>query len=60
MAKKKQKKPKLIPRLGPAINLRKAGAHADKKRKALERFGGKERELEELKAPGRWAYDEDE
>jgi hypothetical protein len=60
MAKKKSKKPKLVPRLGPATNLRKAGLHDDKKRKALERLGDREEELDELKVLGRWAYDEDE
>ncbi|MBV8198399.1 MAG: hypothetical protein JO263_09695 [Candidatus Eremiobacteraeota bacterium] len=60
MAKKKIKKPKLIPRRGPATNVRKAGAHDDTKRKALERLEGKDRDLDELKALGEWAYDEDD
>ena len=56
----KPKKPKIVPRLGPAKNLRKAGAHEDKRRKDLERLQNKEQEeLEELKAIGSWAYDED-
>lgn len=32
MAKKKGRKPKLVPRLGPATNLRPAGAHESEKR----------------------------
>jgi hypothetical protein len=60
MAKKKPKKPKVVPRLGPATNLRKAGAHADKKGKALDRVRDEERDLDELKTLGRWAYDEDD
>lgn len=56
----KPKKPKIVPRLGPAKNLRKAGAHEDKRRKDLERIEAKEQEeLDELKAFGSWAYDED-
>jgi hypothetical protein len=55
----KKKKPKIVPPRGPATNLRKAGTHEEKKRKALDRLGDRERELDELKALGRWAYDED-
>ena len=55
----KKKKPKIIPPRGPATNLRKAGAHEDKKRNDLERIEEKERELDDLKAMGVWAYDED-
>jgi len=56
----KPKKPKIVPPLGPPKNLRKAGAHEDKRRKDLERLQNKEQEeLEELKAIGSWAYDED-
>jgi len=35
----KKRKPKLVPRLGPATNVRPAGAHQDKRRKALEAAG---------------------
>jgi hypothetical protein len=55
----KQKNPKIVPPRGPATNLRKAGAHEDKKGKRLERTEEKERELDDLKAMGVWAYDED-
>ena len=60
MAKKKEKGPKLLPRLGPPTNLRKAGVHDDRKTKALERVDRKERDLDDLKAIGQWAYDEDD
>ncbi len=33
MAKKPKAKPKLVPRLGPPVNLRPAGAHKEKRRK---------------------------
>jgi hypothetical protein len=56
----KRKKPKVVPPRGPATNLRPAGAHDDKKRKALERLGDKDVELDELTSLGRWAYDEDD
>jgi hypothetical protein len=56
----KRKKPKIVPRLGPPKNLRKAGAHEDKRRKALERSAEEERqELNDLRAIGYWAYDEE-
>jgi hypothetical protein len=56
----KRKKPKIVPRLGPPTNLRKAGAHEDKRRKDLERLEDTEQqELDDLKALGSWAYDED-
>ena len=55
----KQNKPKIVPPRGPAINLRKAGAHEDKRRKNLERIEENEHELDDLKAMGVWAYDED-
>ena len=57
---KRKKKPKLVPPRGPATKLRPAGAHEDKRRKALEQLGDRERELEDLRTLGRWAYDEDE
>jgi hypothetical protein len=57
MARKKS--PKIVPPRGPAANLRPAGAHKDKRRKELERLSDKERELDELKAIGAWALDED-
>jgi hypothetical protein len=57
----KRKKPKIVPRLGPPKNLRKAGAHEDKRRGALERLEDREQqELEDLRAIGSWAYDENE
>jgi hypothetical protein len=57
----KRKKPKIVPRLGPPTNLRKAGAHDDKRRKALERAEDTEQqELDDLRTVGAWAYDEDE
>jgi hypothetical protein len=56
----KKKKPKIVPPRGPATNLRKAGAHDDKRAKALERLSDQERELDDLKSLGRWAFDEDE
>jgi len=57
----KRKKPKIVPPRGPAKNLRKAGTHEDKKRKALQRPAGEEREeLDDLKFFGHWAYNEDE
>ena len=57
MAKKKT--PKIVPPRGPATNLRRAGAHEDKKRKNLERTEDKDHELDDLKAMGVWAYDDD-
>ena len=56
----KQKKPKIVPPRGPATNLRKAGPHEDKKRKSFQRLEEKEREIDDLKAMGAWAFDEDE
>jgi hypothetical protein len=58
MAKKKSLQ--IVPPRGPASNLRPAGAHQDKRRKKLARLGDKERELDELKAIGACAFDEDE
>lgn len=55
----KKKKPQIVPRRGPATNLRKAGVHDDKKSKALERLQNRERELDDLFL-GRWAFEEDE
>jgi hypothetical protein len=55
-----KKKPKIVPPRGPATNLRKAGAHEDKRRKALERASDDEQELKDLEVIGTWAYDEDE
>jgi hypothetical protein len=56
----KRKKPKIVPRLGPPKNLRKAGAHEDKRDKAREQLDDKEQqELDELTAIGSWAYDDD-
>ena len=56
MAKKKSR---IVPPRGPATNLRKAGAHEDKRRKALERRSDDENELKELEMLGTWAYEED-
>lgn len=57
----KRKRAKIVPRMGPPKNLRKAGAHEDKRDKALERLGREEQhELDELSALGAWAYDEDQ
>jgi hypothetical protein len=56
MAKKK-KKSKIVPRRGPPNNLRTAGAHEDKKSKALSAQEQKERD--ELVILGPWALDED-
>ncbi len=53
---KKKKKPQIVPRRGPATNLRKAGAHEDKKRKALKTTDENEDALVVL---GSWAFDED-
>jgi hypothetical protein len=59
MAKKqkKQSKPKVVPRRGPPVNLRPAGVHEDKRRKALT--AQDERESDELSALGQWALDEE-
>lgn len=54
---KKEKKPKVVPPRGPATNLRKAGAHEDKKRKSLEELD--EKEGYDLVALGTWAFDEE-
>lgn len=54
---KKKKKPKIVPRRGPATNLRKAGTHEEKKRKivrALEKEEGND-----LIALGAWAFDDE-
>jgi hypothetical protein len=53
----KKKKPKTVPRRGPPTNLRNAGAHEDKKRKALSAQEQKERD--ELLVLGPWALNED-
>ena len=55
----KKKTPKIVPPRGPATNLRKAGAHEDKRRKNLEQVEDEERELDDLKAMGVWAFDDD-
>jgi hypothetical protein len=54
---KKTKKPRVVPPRGPATNLRKAGAHEDKKRKAARATDQKA--AEELTALGAWAFDEE-
>jgi hypothetical protein len=54
---KKQKKPKVVPRIGPPVNLRRAGAHEDKRRKA--RSAQDERERDDLIVLGPWALDEE-
>jgi hypothetical protein len=57
----KRNKPRVVPRLGPPKNLRKAGVHQDKRARALERLEDKEQqELDDLKVIGLWAYDEDD
>jgi hypothetical protein len=53
----KKKKPKIVPRRGPPTNLRTAGAHENKKRKAVSAQEQKERD--ELLVLGPWAFDED-
>lgn len=55
--KKKKKAPKIIPRKGPPTNLRKAGAHEDKKRKELEER--EKDEAQDLIALGSWAFEDD-
>lgn len=55
--KKKKKSPKVVPRRGAATNLRKAGAHEDKKRKTLTAVDEKERD--DLVALGSWAFEEE-
>ncbi len=55
----KKKPPKIVPPRGPATNLRKAGAHEDKRRKNLEQVEADEHALDDLKAMGVWAFDED-
>jgi hypothetical protein len=54
---KRKKKPNIVPRRGPATNLRKAGAHDDKKRKTREALDKKEGD--DLVALGAWAFDDD-
>ncbi len=57
----KPKIAKIVPRMGPPTNLRKAGAHEDKREKTLERLECQEQqELDDLSALGSWAFDEDE
>jgi hypothetical protein len=56
----KRKKSEIVPRLGPPKNLRKGGPHEDKRRSVLARLEDKEQhELDDLRAVGSWAYDED-
>lgn len=55
--KRKKKSPKVVPRRGPATNLRKAGAHEDKKRKTLTALD--EKENDDLVALGSWAFEEE-
>jgi hypothetical protein len=54
---KKQKKAKVVPRRGPPLNLRRGGAHEDKRHKA--RSAQDERERDDLVVLGEWALDED-
>jgi hypothetical protein len=54
---KKKKIKKILPRRGPPTNLRQAGAHEDKKQKALDTTRDKERD--DLIAMGSWAYEEE-
>lgn len=54
---KKKKKKVVVPRRGPATNLRKAGPHDDKRRKAprvLDQENG-----EDLVALGTWAFEDE-
>ncbi len=53
---KRKEKPQIVPRRGPATNLRKAGAHEDKKRKAVKTIDENEDDLLVL---GSWAFDEE-
>ncbi|MBV8066730.1 MAG: hypothetical protein JO113_02050 [Candidatus Eremiobacteraeota bacterium] len=55
----KKQKPEIVPRRGPATNLRKAGAHEDKRRKAQERPADDDQELRDLETLGSWAYDDE-
>ena len=55
--KQKKKTPKVVPRRGAATNLRKAGAHEDKKQKTLTTLEEKERD--DLVALGSWAFEEE-
>lgn len=57
MPKKKKKAPKVVPRRGPPTNLRKAGAHQDKTRKALKALDKKEGD--DLVALGAWAFEDE-
>jgi hypothetical protein len=54
---KKKKQAKVVPRRGPATNLRKAGPHEDKQREALKALDKKEGD--DLVALGSWAFEED-
>jgi hypothetical protein len=53
----KKKKRKVVPRRGPATNLRKAGAHEDKKRKMIKALDQKEDD--DLVALGSWAFEDE-
>jgi hypothetical protein len=55
--KRKKKAPKVVPRRGPATNLRKAGPHEDKKRKARKRLD--KEEGNDLVALGAWAFEDE-
>jgi len=54
-----KKRAKVVPPRGPASNLRPAGVHEDKKRKMLDRLSKREREMDDLKALGAWAFEDD-
>ena len=54
---KKKNKIEIVPRKGPPTNLRSAGAHENKKRKAMTAQEQKERD--ELLVLGPWALDEE-
>lgn len=54
----KKKNPKLVPRRGPATNLRKAGFHDGKKDKTLKALDQKEGA--DLIRLGSWAFEETE
>lgn len=54
---KKKKQPKVVPRRGPATNLRKAGPHAERKREALKALD--EKEGDDLIALGSWAFEDE-
>jgi hypothetical protein len=54
---RKPKKPKVMPPRGAPTNLRQAGAHEEKKQKALDELDEKERD--DLIALGSWAFEEE-